>query len=126
MFRFAKDVEATVKFRAAGVEATIKVRFKWLSESAKSEILRVHDAAIQRLQPSDGKEPPADPLSVQRVHADALMGIADGWDLRYEDDSLVPWEREEIAKVLDFVPGLFFVLLDGHREATSAQAIRGN
>lgn len=126
MFKFARDVEASVKFRAANIEATVKVRFKWLSESAKAEILRIHDVAIQQLQPSDSKEKPADPLSIQRIHADVLMGIADGWDLAYEDGGRVPWDREEVASVLDHVPGLFFVLLDGHREATSAQAIRGN
>jgi hypothetical protein len=121
MFKFAKNVKAQVKFKVGTASHEFGMEFKWLAESERAAILKKHDEA---LQPEEDKE--IDALGIAAVHAAALAEIATGWDLRLDDDSIVPWDESSIATVLDHVPGLFFVILDTARQATSAQAIRGN
>jgi hypothetical protein len=88
---------------------------------------------------SDGKaplEPAAEPVdgitaseraaALSLIHAKALVQMAEGWDLLYESGEAVPWTPEGVAQALDYMPGLWLLILMAAGEATSFKAIEGN
>jgi hypothetical protein len=121
MFSFTKSITHPVTFTAggSGEPQTINLQFKWLPASARLAAIQAHDAALPNL-------PEGDVAAIAGNQADCLLKLAEGWDLKYGDGTPVPWERESLAQVLDYLPGLFGVILMASREVQSVRAVEKN